>query len=203
MPQKGLFIVLEGPEGCGKSTQVDLLVQWLNKQEYQVIQTKEPRGQIREKLLNSKSLSDQEELALFLEDRQQHLQEITNWLNQSNIIICDRFHASTFAYQVIGRKIITPEEFDQRDREIVGDLLPDLSILLDIDPEIGFARFTDKQPDRIEQAGIDFHQQVRQGFLKFTKRRPKDNWIVIDASQSIDEIAKQIQHVIKPLLYRD
>lgn len=208
----GIFIIVEGGEGCGKST----IAKKLNTEilhggfDCSVYRTKEPGGtfegmEIRKKLLDpNNNLTPLKELELFEQDRRAHIPHILRRSERDWVIICDRYNGSTFAYQVKARQVITPEEFDQRDREIVGDLLPDLSILLDIDPKIGFQRLINRQErkDRIEQEAIEFHRQVRQGFLDFVVRRPEYNWVVIDANQSPEQILMEVKKAVFPLIAR-
>ena len=204
-----MFIVYEGGEGTGKTTQIARLEQQLQLQNYPVLVTREPGGTncpIAEKirlLLKDKENLDMQpkaELFLFLAARAQHVEQIIKpALAKKQTVICDRFFGSTFAYQHFGRGLFNLEEIKSLNNSATGGLIPDLTILLDIDPQIGLKRKGNLIiEDRLDSEKLEFHQKVRQGYLTLAKQ--EQNWLVIDATQSIDEIFSQIWNKIEPLL---
>lgn len=183
--RKGFFITVEGCEGCGKSTQSELLKQYLKQKGLKVVLTREPGGsivaeQVRNILLNPKTkISPVCELMLYESARAQHVEEIIKPnLEKGNIVICDRFTDSTLAYQGYARKI------DLKTIEKLNDIAtcsikPDLTIYLDIKPYIGIQKAKSasekksfKNGDRIERENIVFHNAVRRGFLALAKKFP-------------------------------
>ncbi len=194
------FIVLEGPEGAGKSYQAGALSAWLRSQGWQVVQTREPGGTpagdaIRSILLQSDHLhlEPETEALLMTAARAQHVRElIVPSLHQGIAVVCDRFVDSTYAYQGGGSQLgIEPllplQEF------AVGHLQPDVRLLLDIPVEIGLARRHGDvaSVNRIDRAPMAFHERVRAAFLDRVAAAP-ENWDVIDATKSIDEVAESI-----------
>lgn len=199
----GLFVTFEGGEGVGKSTLIDRLSRELTSDGYSVVQTREPGGcelgkHIRSLLLDQEAISKKAELLLFLANRTQHVEEVIRpALSQKKIVLCDRFSDSTRAYQGAGRHIES-EEVEYLCRFATGDVAPDCTILLDVDPEIGFSRVNSSRDgkDRIEQEAMEFHLDVRKGFLSLAKQHP-DRIHVIDASQSQDEVFKSVNEILK------
>ncbi len=193
------FITFEGIDGCGKSTQIALLTEWLQSQDIKCRLTREPGGcetaeQIRELVLSPKTnVGDIGELLLYLSARAEHVRQVINPSREKGEwVVCDRFTDSTFAYQGFGRGL------DQKKMKLVNDvatdgLTPDVTFLLDIDVKIGKARVVANtaELDRLEQNSLDFFERVRQGFLTRAKEEPT-RFIVIDATQPISEIHKQI-----------
>ncbi|MDD5021237.1 MAG: dTMP kinase [Endomicrobiaceae bacterium] len=179
----GLFITIEGCEGCGKSTQSKLLKKYLKNKGFKVILTREPGGstvaeQVRNILLNPKlKIAPLCELMLYESARVQHIEDIVKPnLAGGFIVICDRFTDSTIAYQGYGRKIDIKTIEKLNDIATLG-IKPDLTIYLDIDPKIGITRAKAKKcfnnGDRIEREKIKFHNDVRKGFLALSKKYPK------------------------------
>lgn len=176
-----LFLTFEGPDGCGKSTQARLLAEKLRSQGYDVFLTREPGGTslgeaVRELLLGKEyELTSSAEALLYAAARAQHVEEkIRPALAKGQIVICDRFVDSSLAYQGYGLGLSL-----QRLREInlfaTSGLEPDLTILLDLDPQIGLARARAGrgQTDRIEERDGAFHKQVREGFLDLARSQPE------------------------------
>jgi len=203
----GKFFVFEGGEGCGKSTQAKLLAEHYQQANYPVILTKEPGGdefyckRIRQVILskfNDSTLNPLVELLLFLADRAQHIQyTILPALQAGQIVVCDRYQASTYAYQVYARKICTPEKFLNLSTIATDGLQPDLSFWLDLDPALGFKRKQPDEPlDRMEQEGLPFHQKVREGFADYFMRYGPITTI-IDGRLTPEEIQKFIQQTLK------
>ena len=168
------FIVLDGVEGCGKSTQAELLAQCLRQRGEQVTLTHEPGGTavgeaIRAVLLDTNlQISALTEAFLFCASRAQHMQEVIEpALAAGNIVICDRFSSATAAYQGYAGDL-GPELFEQLDELATGGRHPDMTIILDIDPATGRKRKQSAAgPDRIERKGDDYHRRVRAGFLEY------------------------------------
>ena len=206
----GKLIVLEGGEGCGKSTQLSLLNNYLQEKGFQTIVTREPGGiklseQIREILLNpsNEEMSPRTELFLYQASRAQYVHEIIKPnLAQGKIALADRFYYSTIAYQGYGRNLDL-DLIKKMNSYVVDNLTPDLVIILDIPVEIGLQRarkITGPKGDRMEQEKIAFHEKVRQGYLKLKELLPEENIIIIDATQSIEKIFEQIKKEINKIL---
>lgn len=199
----GLFISFEGGDGAGKSTQVNRLVSWLEERGREVVSTREPGGtelgaKIRELLLHGDHVAPRAEALLFAADRAHHVEsKIRPALNRGAVVITDRYFDSSVAYQGAARALNAQQV---RDLSIwaVEDLLPHVTILLDVPAQRGAARI-EGELDRMEQAGAEFHERVRDEFLQLAKQEPQ-RFVVIDGTQSIDAIALQIQAVVEPLL---
>ena len=201
----GLFITFEGGEGCGKSTQSRLLRNRLEQQNIPVVLTHEPGGtslgtEIR-KLLKRKrgsSIASQAELFLFAASRVQLVAELIRpALEETKVVICDRFTDSTLVYQGYGRglDLTTVETVNNM---ATGNLKPDLTILLDMSPEQGLAR-KQSLKDRFELEDLSFHHRVREGYLKMAAAEP-DCWLLIDASLTEEKIAEIIWDRVSTLL---
>ncbi len=206
----GFFITFEGTEGCGKSTQIKALAARLQDQGRQVLQTREPGGTplgeaVRHLLQHDDAgdgMSPEAELLLFTASRAQLTRErILPAIANNAIVLCDRFMDSTTVYQGVARKIDT-EAVATINRFAVGPARPDLTILIDIPPEVGMARVharSSGQLDRMEQEAIEFFQAVRAGYLKLAESEPK-RFLVLDGSQSIETLENQIWNAVKPRL---
>lgn len=204
---KGIFISLEGIEGTGKTTQARLLSEYLIKKGYESVLTEEPGGtaigrRIREVVL---SIAHTEmhcitELLLYNASRCQHVKEvIAPALNAGKVVITDRFTDSTHAYQGIGRGINTDFIF-WLDKFVTGGLMPDLTLLLDLDVETGLKRNRGaNKVDRLEIEDLEFHKNVRTGFHALAAKEPA-RIKVIDASVSIDEIHGRIVETVEAFL---
>jgi dTMP kinase len=200
----GSFIVFEGGEGAGKSTQEALLAQWLQSQGRTVVRTREPGGTpageaIRTVLLSNEyaGLTDRAEALLFAAARGEHAaQVIRPALEADAIVVCDRYLDSSVAYQGYGRDLGADYV---RDLSLwaTQDLVPDLTVLLDVDPQVGLSRV--QSPDRLESEPIEYHQRVRRAFIDIAHADPA-RYLVIDASQDKDTIAEQIQTRVATLL---
>ncbi len=200
----GKFIVFEGGEGCGKTTQLKLLAASLRRRRIKFILTKEPGGtvvadKIRQIILTkySEPTAARTELLLFLASRAQHVErKIKPALKKGYWVLCDRFSGSTLAYQ-IGARGLRPEALiKQMDAYARQDLQPDLVIYLDLDPQQGLARkISNRQVfNRLDREKIKFHQAVRRYFLRLARQ---GHWRKIKASGSIEEVAKKIDYAIK------
>ena len=198
----GLFITFEGGEGCGKSTQIAALRARLEAMGKTVVQTREPGGTaLGESVRNllqyddaGQGMSPEAELLLFAASRAQHVRElIVPAIAEGQIVLCDRFLDSTTVYQGVARAIDS-KKVDAINQFAIGDTNPDLTILIDLPPEIGLARVharSDGQLDRMEKEAIEFFQAVRQGYLDLAKSEPK-RFLVLDGSQSAEELETQI-----------
>lgn len=207
---QGWFIVFEGPEGSGKSTQTRLLAGRLSDSGYDVVTTREPGGtplgeQVREIVLDhaSERLTPATEALLYTAARAQHVAEVIEpSLASGKIVVCDRFTDSTLAYQGGGRGL-SLEQLQQMQQIATRGTKPDLKVLLDLDPAIGLSRrFSEAdQVNRFDQADLEFHRRVRQTFLELT-HRDRDTWIVVDALLPVHEIADLVFEAAAGRLHR-
>lgn len=201
--QRGLFITFEGADGCGKTTQIELLDKYLRAAGRDTLLTREPgsRGlgeKLREILLNYDSeVSPTAESFLFLADRAQHVDCIIKpALKEGKIVLCDRHTDSTVAYQGYGRELdIT--QINYLNNIATGGLKPDLTIIFDIDVETSLAR-VGKNKDRMESAGVEFFNRVRHGYLDIARKEP-DRVKVIDSSDTIENIHKKVLELVNCL----
>ena len=197
---KGLFITFEGGDGCGKTTQINLLDEYLQSKGYKTLLTREPGSKglgvkVREILLNyDGDVSPVCESFLFLADRAQNVDCIIKpALEEGTIVICDRHTDSSVAYQGYGRGLDI-DRINMLNNIATSGLKPDLTIVLDVDVETSQAR-VGAQKDRMESAGIEFFERVRQGYLEIAKHEP-ERVKVVDSKQSIEEIHKQILELV-------
>jgi dTMP kinase len=207
-----LFITFEGIDGTGKSTQLRRLVQYLRKRGFRVLVTREPGGtrtgeRVREILLASKTgkLAALAELALMYAARAQLLEEVVRpALARGEIVVSDRYNTASFAYQGFGRELGIPT-VRAIDRIICGTTQPDLTVILDLDPDQAMGRTRGREtrrqslPDRFESQGLAFHKRVRAGYLAIARTAPR-RIKVVRADQPIDKIQLQIRSLIEPLL---
>ena len=206
MPRKypAKLIVFEGCEGTGKSTVIRPLAVYLRKIGYEVVETKEPYGEYRKRLLDTHpeiAPGPEEELDLFIRNRAEHFDElIIPSLKKGKIVLCDRSSPSTIAYQHYGRGLDLTNILivDAKARQ---NVVFDLVILLDLTPEIGLKR---KNPEtRFEFEKIDFHHRVRQGYLEQAKNDPDKKWIVIDASKPEEVVKNSVLEAVLEFLYKN
>lgn len=197
---KGLFVTFEGADGCGKTTQMKLLKEYLLCKGIDVVLTREPGGRglgekVREILLNyDGAVSDRCESFLFLADRAQNIDIIVNPAVESGkIVLCDRHIDSTVAYQGYGRGLDL-ERIKMLNSIATNNRKPDLTFVFDIDVETSMLR-VGKEKDRLESEGKEFHNRVRNGYLEIAKQEP-ERIKVIDASMSIEEIHEEVKKVI-------
>ena len=199
MPKKSLFITVEGIEGSGKSTLVPFIRDYLLEQGVELVMTREPGGteiaeKIRDVLLNhyEEKMAEDTELLLFFASRAQHIaRKIEPALEEGKTVLCDRFTDASFAYQSGGRgvdesRIAVLEEFVQK------GLQPDITILLDVTPEIGLTRIKGRgEPDRFEVEKLEFFERVRAVYLKRAKQYPH-RCRIIDANKDLEEVKKDL-----------
>ncbi len=201
---RGRFIVLEGGEGSGKSTQSRLLTARLSAQGHEVVRTFEPgataRGaKLRAALLDDHSpLDPRAELLLLLADRAQHVAEVVRpALERGAVVVSDRFTPSTLAYQAIARGLGV-ELVDAANVLATDGVEPDLVVVLDVDDSVAAAR-RPVASDRFEAAGTDFHSLVRAAYRELA---PGRGWIVIDGSPPPDEVAAAVAAAVDAALHR-
>jgi dTMP kinase len=198
-----MFITFEGPEGCGKTSQIAQLSEYLLQSGYEVLSTREPGGtpigdRIRAVLLDliNTDMVNRTEILLFQASRAQLVEQVIRpHLTKGGIVLCDRYADSTIAYQGFGY---------QTDLEILrtivnfatGRLIPDLTILLDLPVEIGLSRRADGGSwNRLDALELAFYERVRQGYHQLARNEP-GRWFVINAEQPPDQVQKRIQQVV-------
>ncbi|MFC4495310.1 dTMP kinase [Streptomyces ovatisporus] len=201
----GFFIALEGGDGAGKSTQVDVLAEWIRAKGHEVVVTKEPGAtpvgkRLRSILLDvsESGLSHRSEALLYAADRAEHVDTVVRpALERGAIVISDRYIDSSVAYQGAGRDL-SPTEIARISRWATGGLVPHLTVLLDVSPETARERFTEA-PDRLESESAEFHDKVRSGFLTMAAADPA-RYLVVDASQTPDAITTVVRHRLDQVL---
>ncbi len=202
--ETGVFVALEGGEGAGKSTQARLLADWLRRGGYDVVLTHEPGdtevGQkLRQIVLDptTGSISDRTEALLYAADKAEHVERVVApALSRGSVVITDRYVDSTLAYQGAGRSL-PDREVERVARWATDDLRPHLTVLLDLPPQAGLTRFEER--DRIEAESLEFHERVRQGFLRLASAH-SERYLVVDARQPVDEIAAAVRERVTPML---
>ena len=195
-PTKGIFIVFEGGEGIGKSTQAKLLKEWLEQEGETVVSTREPGGsdlgiEIRKILLSHSTgeISPRAEALLYAADRAHHVFSVIRpALAAGEVVIGDRYFDSSIAYQGAGR-VLEPGEVARISRWATESLFPTLTIIIDLPAEIGLGRL--KSKDRLESQPLDFHERVRQEFLQLALLDP-ERYFIVDGAKSIEEIHTEI-----------
>lgn len=203
----GLFISFEGIDGVGKSTQIALLEEHLNKLGRKTLRSFEPGGtelgqEIRNMLLHRKGqLGARAEALLFAADRAHHsATKVRPALAEGTDVILDRYLDSSVAYQGVGREL-DPSEIRNLSLFAVQNLLPDLTILLDMDAASALARrdTSGSEPDRLESEKVEFFEAVRQGYLTLAAAEP-NRFFVVDAAQSVEQMAELIRARVDGLL---
>lgn len=206
---KGLFITLEGPEGAGKTTIIGMLATALMERGMKVIVTREPGGipiaeQIREVILNKENtaMDARTEALLYAAARRQHLVEkVLPHLEEGSIVLCDRFIDSSLAYQGYARGLGIDEVYSINHFAIEGKM-PDATFYFDIDPEIGLYRIGQhkgREVNRLDLEELHFHEKVREGYHLLLERF-KDRILMIDASQSVEQVFQQALDSLLKLL---
>lgn len=203
MAGRGIFIVLEGGDGAGKTTQSAALADWLAARGEPVVRTRQPGGsgvgqRIRELVLDARvDLDDRAEALLYAADKAQHVQEVVEpALRAGRIVVCDRYVDSMIAYQGAGR-VLAAHEIAALAAWATHGLRPDLTVLLDVDPAEALAE--KDTADRLESAGDAFHDRVRRGFLDLAAQDPQ-HYLVLPARGDRDEIAAAVQDRVRMLL---
>jgi dTMP kinase len=201
----GVFVVFEGGDGVGKSTQTALLADWARALGREVLVTLEPGGSpigevLRDLVLNPAwgDVSPRAEALMYAADKAQHVYEVVlPALERDALVISDRYVDSLLAYQGAGRDL-DADRVEQIARWATGDLLPDLTVVLDLDPAQGLATIEEK--DRLEDAGHDVHLRARQAFLALAARDP-EHYLVLPARLPVAELAARIRERLASLLW--
>ena len=200
-----MFITLEGPEGSGKTTAVETAVKKLQEMGYEIVRTREPGGtpiaeQIRNVILDkaNTAMDGRTEALLYAASRRQHLVEkVWPALKEGKIVVCDRYLDSSLAYQGGARGLGIDNILNVNNFATEGTF-PDLTLLFDLQPEVGLARIaanSNREVNRLDLEKLEFHNKVRNTFLELAKRYP-ERFVVIDASQSREEVAKKTLEVM-------
>lgn len=206
--KKGYFLTFEGPEGSGKSTMNEKIAQALQEKGYDVVITREPGGidiaeQIRKVILDvdNTKMDKRTEALLYAAARRQHLVEkVIPALAEGKIVLCDRFVHSSLAYQGVARGIGVEEVMQINEFAIEG-YMPDAVLYFDIEPALGLERIaqnSEREINRLDKEALSFHKMVRSAYLDMQKK--DKNMVLIDASQSIENVFAQTMHVIENLL---
>jgi dTMP kinase len=204
--ESGLFLCFEGGEGAGKSTQARLLRDWLGSRGHTVVLTFEPGDtevgkELRRIVLDPATgdLSPRTELLLYAADKAEHVRRVVRpALERGEVVITDRYVDSSLAYQGAGRTL-DGAEVEWVQRWATADLRPHLTVVLDVAPEAGLARFEER--DRIEAESTEFHDRARQAFLDLAARDP-EHYLVLDARAAVEDIAAAVRARVEPLLGR-
>lgn len=200
-----MFITIEGPEGSGKTSVMNFVVERLSARGYQIVRTREPGGtpiaeKIRDIILDraNTNLDARAEALLYAASRRQHLiEKVWPALQDGKIVVCDRFIDSSLAYQGGARKLGINEVLKINLFATEGTY-PDLTLLFDIDPRVGLARINktkNREINRLDLEAISFHRQVRKTFLKLAKKY-SSRYVLIDASKSFDDVVATAEAVI-------
>lgn len=205
-----MFITLEGPDGSGKTTQIRLLHEALVAAGYDVLLTREPGGtvigdQVRAVLhdVANVELVPTAEILLYSASRAQLVaQVIRPALAAGRIVLCDRYADSTMAYQGYGRGLDL-DALRAITRFATGDLRPDLTVLLDLEPQVGLSRrqVGGGELNRMDQQGADFYQRTRQGYMALAAEEP-ERWMRVDASGPVEEVAQAVRAAVIAQLNR-
>lgn len=202
---KGLFISIEGPDGSGKSTQIENIKKFFAEKNLEIVFTREPGGtaigeRIRELILDKTyiEMDSMTEAFLYAAARAQHVaQVIRPALEDGKIVICDRFVDSSIAYQGYGRRL--GNSVSIINQYAVDDCMPDVTFLMKLDPRVGRGRIDEKVQDRLEMEKDAFHLAVFEGYLELEKQYP-ERIVGIDAARSIEEIKLDIYEKLEALL---
>lgn len=206
-----LFITLEGPEGSGKTSAINKVKEILESEGHKIVMTREPGGtniseQIREVILNKEntSMDPRTEALLYAASRRQHLVEkIWPSVKEGKIVICDRYLDSSLAYQGFARNLGV-EDILRINMYATENTFPDLTLLFDLDPEIGLGRINadkNREVNRLDLEKLSFHKAVREGYLKLAKMYP-ERFVIIDASKSKEEVVAQTLKAIEERLQK-
>lgn len=198
---RGIFITIEGPEGSGKSTHSKLLCDFLRRRGYRVLHTREPGGAriseaVRKILLNknNKGMSDICELFLFLAARAQIVDEIVRpALKKGYVVVCDRFHDATVAYQGYGAGLDL-KLIEEMGKLATKGIKPDLTVLLDVETKKGLRRAGAK--DRIETKSLEFHKRVRGGYLALAEREPERIKVVPTTEAKVSDVQDMVRRAV-------
>lgn len=209
MREKGLFIVFEGIDGSGKTTQLQKTVAFLEKRDLNVVVTREPGGttlgaKIRSLLLDvdNQGMDPLCELMLYAADRSHHVTDtIEPAISRGDVVICDRYALSTLAYQGYGRGLPL-DTIRSLNQMAIHGCVPDLTFILDMDPIVArtrIARHRAQKPDRLEQEKLDFFERVRRGYLTEARQAPQ-RCAVMDGARRPEDVFQSIKEILEPLL---
>lgn len=194
---RGVLITFEGVEGSGKSTQIRRLARALRDEGYRVEQTREPEGTpfgAAVRRLFERDVPPLTQALLFLAARHQHvLERIRPWLRARRVVLCDRYTDATVAYQGYAGGL-EPEMLRELNVRATGGVLPDLTLLFDCDPALGFRRIGRRRRDHFERKALAFHRRVRRGYLEIQRAEPK-RVRRIDAARPPDVVAAEVQAI--------
>lgn len=201
---RGWFVTFEGPDGSGKTTQLRLMAPWLVEQGIPVVITREPGGtpvgeQVREILHDCAhtEMTSEAEILLYSASRAQHVGEIIRpAIAAGKVVLCDRFFDSTYAYQGYGRGL-SLDALRQITAFATQGLVPDLTLYLDVPPEIGIERreASGEALNRLDREALAFHRRVRAGYLTLIEAEP-GRWRYVDATGAPDEIQKTLREIV-------
>lgn len=201
---RGWFVTFEGPEGSGKTTQLHLMAPWLESQNIPVVVTREPGGtpvgeSIREVLHDCAhtEITSETEILLYSASRAQHVAEIVRpAIEAGKVVLCDRFSDSTYAYQGYGRGL-SLSDLRQITTFATQSLTPDLTLYLDVPPEVGLQRrkTSGEALNRLDRESLAFHQRVRAGYLELMKADP-GRWRYVDATGTPDAIQERLREIL-------
>ncbi len=204
MPTRGSFITLEGPDGSGKTTQLHLLVQWLKELGHAPVVTREPGGtvigeEVRALLHDCArtEMAPTAEILLYSASRAQLVAQIIRpALRQGKLVLCDRYFDSTYAYQGYGRGL-SLADLRTITTFATGGLTPDLTLYLDVTPEMGLQRRSQSGEalNRLDREALDFHRRVREGYLKLASMA--ERWRIIDATGAVPEVQAELRVMLE------
>ena len=209
---RGIFITMEGPEGAGKTTILEMLYKHYKDKGIKIVKTREPGGiriaeKIREIILNPDhtEMDGRTEALLYAAARRQHLVEkVIPALAEGSIVLSDRFIDSSLAYQGYARGIGI-EEIWKINEFAIGGVMPDLTLYFDLEPELGLARINksnEREINRLDLEQLDFHKRVQAGYYKVIEKFP-ERLHKLEASQSIEDVFEQAQQAINQVLNRN
>lgn len=207
--KRGFFITVEGGEGAGKTSAIDAILEQVKTWGYDVLSTREPGGipiaeQIRSVVLdrNNTAMDPRTEALLYAAARRQHLAEkVIPALEAGKVVVCDRFIDSSLAYQGYARELGMDEVF-AINRFAIGDWMPDLTVFMDVRPEIGLARIRadqGREVNRLDLESMTFHNKVREGYLQVLRRFP-ERVVRVDAERELDKVLEDIGQMLNQKL---
>ena len=195
---RGVLITFEGVEGSGKTTQMRRLERWLKRQGHRVERTREPDGTplgVAVRRVFETRPQPLTELFLFMAARHQHVTvRVRPWLAAGRVVLSDRYADATVAYQGYGRGLDL-EMIRELNVRATGGVFPDLTLLFDLDPAIGFRRLGGRRRDHFERQALAFHRRVRRGYLEILRAEPK-RVRRVDASRPVDDVARQVREIV-------